>query len=211
MATTHQKIEQGARSREALLDAAIALIAEGGYTATGVDAIARRSGVVKSALYWHFGSKDGLLVAALERTAREWVSELEAYVVVDVEPTLRLDNLMQRVRDLFFDRPDRVRLILSALVERGAENEEVRRGVARILDVMRDALARGLRVLPLPPNRIEGIAALLLQSLSGLFIDYFSNPDREVFEQRLRVIRKMLTVFIQFELEQAKSRESLTA
>ena len=68
MATTHQKVEQGARSREALLDAAIELIADGGYTATGVDAIARRSGVVKSALYWHFGSKDGLLIAALERT-----------------------------------------------------------------------------------------------------------------------------------------------
>ena len=83
MATTHQKVEQGARSREALLDAAIELIADGGYTATGVDAIARRSGVVKSALYWHFGSKDGLLIAALERTAREWVAEFEAAVVIE--------------------------------------------------------------------------------------------------------------------------------
>src|SRR5882724_9074046 len=100
LATTHQKIEQGARSREALLDAAIELIADGGYTATGVDAIARRSGVVKSALYWHFGSKDGLLIAALERTAREWVAEFEASVVVKAEPAQRLENMLGHVRKL---------------------------------------------------------------------------------------------------------------
>src|SRR5258706_6734536 len=139
LATTHQKIEQGARSREALLDAAIELIADGGYTATGVDAIARRSGVVKSALYWHFGSKDGLLIAALERTARDWVAEFESQVVIQAEPAQRLENLFTHVRNLFYHRPERIRLILSALIERGPENEEVRVGVARILGVMRDA------------------------------------------------------------------------
>jgi AcrR family transcriptional regulator len=203
VATTHQKLEQGARSREALLDAAIELIADGGYTATGVDAIARRSGVVKSALYWHFGSKDGLLVAALERTAREWVSELEAAVVVDAEPAQRLENLLQHVRDLFLDRPERIRLILSALIERGAENEEVRQGVARILSAMRAAIARGMSVLPIPEYRIEGIATIALQTLSGAFIEYFSNPDPDFFESRLKVIRKMLALFVDSELKRA--------
>jgi AcrR family transcriptional regulator len=203
VATTHQKLEQGARSREALLDAAIELIADGGYTATGVDAIARRSGVVKSALYWHFGSKDGLLVAALERTAREWVSELEAAVVLHADPTQRLENLLQHVRNLFLDRPDRVRLILSALIERGPENEEVRQGVARIMGVMRDAIARGMSVLPLPQYRIEGLATLALETLTGAFVGYFANPDLQVFEQRLKVIRKMLALFVEYELKRA--------
>jgi len=206
VATTHQKLEQGARSREALLDAAIELIADGGYTATGVDAIARRSGVVKSALYWHFGSKDGLLVAALERTAREWVSEFEAVVVVQIEPAQRLENLLQRVRDLFLDRPDRVRLIMSALIERGHENEEIRQGVARILAVMRDAIARGMSVLPISKDRIEGLASLVLQTLTGAFIDYLSNPDILVFEQRLKVIRKMLALFVEHELKRSAVR-----
>ena len=201
MATTHQKIEQGARSREALLDAAIELIADGGYTATGVDAIARRSGVVKSALYWHFGSKDGLLIAALERTAREWVAELEGAVVIKAEPAQRLENLFTHVRNLFYERPERIRLILSALIERGPENEEVRIGVARILGVMRDAIARGMSVLPIPPERVHGLATLSLQTLTGLFFDYFSDPDREVFEQRLKVIRKMLALFVEYEIK----------
>jgi AcrR family transcriptional regulator len=202
LATTHQKIEQGARSREALLDAAIELIADGGYTATGVDAIARRSGVVKSALYWHFGSKDGLLIAALERTAHEWVAEFESSVVVKAEPAERLENLLGHVRRIFFDRPERVRLILSALIERGPENREVREGVSRILGVIRDAIQRGMSsVLPIPPERVQGLATLTLQTLTGAFFDYFSNPDPELFEQRLKVIRKMLIIFVDYELK----------
>jgi len=203
LATTHQKIEQGARSREALLDAAIELIADGGYTATGVDAIARRSGVVKSALYWHFGSKDGLLIAALERTAREWVGEFETSIIVNAEPGQRLENMLQHVRNLFYERPERVRLILSALIERGPENEEVREGVERIMAVMRDAIARGMGVLPIPAERAYGLATLALQILTGAFLDYFANPDREVFEQRLKVIRKSLALFVEYEIKRA--------
>lgn len=203
MATTRQKLEQGARSREALLDAAIELIAAGGYTATGVDAIARRSGVVKSALYWHFGSKDGLLVAALERTAQEWVAEFEAGVVENPEAGARLERLIERARDLFLDRPDRVRLILSALIERGSTNAEVREGVARILGVMRAAIARGMSGLPIPEQRIEGIATLTLEALGGAFIDYFSDPRQELLEQRLEMIRKMVALMAGSELEAA--------
>jgi AcrR family transcriptional regulator len=208
VATTHQKVEQGARSREALLDAAIELIAEGGYTATGVDAIARRSGVVKSALYWHFGSKDGLLVAALERTAREWVSEFEAAITESSDARERLEGLVERVRDLFLERPDRVRLILSALIERGVTNDEVRQGVARILDVMRTAIAGGMSVLPIPEERREGIATLVLQTLAGAFVDYFADPKLDTFEQRLKVIRKMLALMVESELERAAAEAS---
>lgn len=217
MATTHQKLEQGARSREALLDAAIELIASGGYTATGVDAIARRSGVVKSALYWHFGSKEGLLVAALERTAADWVAELESAVTGAATPEERLENLIERVRELFTERSDRVRLILSALIERGGTNEEVRAGVARIMGVMRSSIARGMApVIPIPEERIEGLAALTLQTLTGAFIDFFADPDRESFESRLRVIRKMVALLAEQEVEQHKAagsdrRHSLSA
>ena len=209
MATTHQKVEQGARSREALLDAAIELIADGGHTATGVDAIARRSGVVKSALYWHFGSKDGLLIAALERTAREWVAELEASVVVEAEPAQRLENLLQHVRTLFYERPERIRLILSALIERGPENEDVREGVAQILGVMRDAIARGMAVLPIPPARVHGLATLALEVLTGAFFEYFANPDPALLEQRLKVIRKMLALFVEHEIKHPEARAQL--
>jgi AcrR family transcriptional regulator len=51
---------------ERLRAAAMELFAERGYAASGVSAICERAGVAKTALYWHFGSKEGLLAVVLE-------------------------------------------------------------------------------------------------------------------------------------------------
>jgi AcrR family transcriptional regulator len=55
------------RRRELLIDTAIALFAENGYHATGIDRILEESGVSKKTLYRHFRSKDELILAALKK------------------------------------------------------------------------------------------------------------------------------------------------
>ena len=62
------KQERNARlSAEDWAQAAIDLIAEQGVAAVAVEPLARRLGVTKGSFYWHFPSRDALLVAALER------------------------------------------------------------------------------------------------------------------------------------------------
>lgn len=51
--------------RRSLIDSASELFYERGVASTGVDAVAGAAGIGKPALYRHFGSKAGLLVAAL--------------------------------------------------------------------------------------------------------------------------------------------------
>src|SRR5690606_6731554 len=46
---------------------ALEQIAEQGVAAVAVEPLARRLGVTKGSFYWHFPSRDALLVAALER------------------------------------------------------------------------------------------------------------------------------------------------
>ncbi|MFJ8849035.1 TetR/AcrR family transcriptional regulator [Streptomyces sp. NPDC102437] len=55
--------------RERLLDAARELLAEGGYPATGVSALARRAGVATGSVYNHFASKQELLAAVFRHVA----------------------------------------------------------------------------------------------------------------------------------------------
>ncbi len=59
-------------TRERLLAAAAWLFCHMGFQATGVDAIARRAGTAKTSLYKHFGNKDGLIEAVLEREGAAW-------------------------------------------------------------------------------------------------------------------------------------------
>lgn len=61
-----------APARERLLDAAEELFYERGIAATGVDAVLRRARVAPATLYAHFGGKDHLVAAYLQRRHERW-------------------------------------------------------------------------------------------------------------------------------------------
>jgi AcrR family transcriptional regulator len=58
------------QTRERLLKAAIAVFDRKGYAAASIREIVERAGVTKPALYYHFGSKEGLLGAVLQEGER---------------------------------------------------------------------------------------------------------------------------------------------
>lgn len=66
------------RTRERILDAALALFAEKGYDATSMREIAEQLGITKAALYYHFDSKADIVRAMLADTERR-VAELAAW------------------------------------------------------------------------------------------------------------------------------------
>jgi TetR/AcrR family transcriptional regulator len=59
-----------ARTRDAILDAAEALFAESGYRRTRMEDVAERADVAIGSIYGHFGNKDGLYLALVERAAQ---------------------------------------------------------------------------------------------------------------------------------------------
>jgi AcrR family transcriptional regulator len=59
-------------ARERLVTAAYELFARGGVQAVGIDAIIERSAVARQTLYRHFGSKQELVLAFLERREEVW-------------------------------------------------------------------------------------------------------------------------------------------
>lgn len=61
---------ESAETQTRILDAAEALFIERGFAATSVRAVAGRAGVNLAAAHYHFGSKEGLLSAAIHRRVR---------------------------------------------------------------------------------------------------------------------------------------------
>lgn len=61
---------RGERTREAIMDAAEAMILEQGFAATSVDRIIGRAGVTKGTFFYHYPSKTALAHALVERWAR---------------------------------------------------------------------------------------------------------------------------------------------
>lgn len=65
-----RRMSRADRERQ-MLDVAERVFAERGYRASSMDEIAERCGVSKPMLYEYFGSKDGLLMAAIARSRAE--------------------------------------------------------------------------------------------------------------------------------------------
>jgi TetR/AcrR family transcriptional regulator len=69
--------EQDAHARTRLLNAAVNVFDRKGYAAASVREIAEQAGVTKPALYYHFGSKEGILVAILHEAAAQLALAVE--------------------------------------------------------------------------------------------------------------------------------------
>jgi TetR/AcrR family transcriptional regulator len=64
------------QTRARLLRAAVCVFDRKGYSAASVREIVEIAGVTKPALYYHFGSKEGVLSAVLQEAAREFAAAM---------------------------------------------------------------------------------------------------------------------------------------
>jgi AcrR family transcriptional regulator len=89
--------------RDRILDTALTLFYREGVHAVGVDLVVKESGIAKTSLYRHFGSKDALVAAFLEREDADFWSQwgaIAARLRNDPEGELEayLDWMAERLR-----------------------------------------------------------------------------------------------------------------
>jgi AcrR family transcriptional regulator len=82
---------RGLRSRERVLDAAERVMAEDGFEAATLARVVEEAGVPMSSVYHYYGSKDGILLAVMERGAERFFADLP-------EPDRRLGDSTEHLR-----------------------------------------------------------------------------------------------------------------
>jgi AcrR family transcriptional regulator len=85
---------KGDTTRAAILDAALAQASEGGFESLTIGGLAARTGLSKSGLFAHFGSREELQVAAIEATAARFAENVFV-------PALKAKRGLPRLRALF--------------------------------------------------------------------------------------------------------------
>src|SRR5438093_802248 len=70
------KAEQSLRTRQRLIASATELFSRKGYRDASVKAIAEAAGISRGSIFWHFGSKEGLLWAVAEELFARWENEV---------------------------------------------------------------------------------------------------------------------------------------
>lgn len=97
IATAAKPDRAGRLSADDWAQAALDLIAEQGVAAVAVEPLARRLGVTKGSFYWHFPSRDALLVAALERWEKVEQESVFGSLEAVADPRERLRALFHLV------------------------------------------------------------------------------------------------------------------
>ncbi|WP_031482368.1 TetR/AcrR family transcriptional regulator [Streptomyces bicolor] len=161
---------RGARSRDAILDTAGELMARYGYAATSISMISAACGLPVSSLYWHFGSKDGIYVAVLERARTTLLAALPVAEMPGTGVNGRLEAFLTEVGDAFQRHQPGVRLLLGlGMVQQDASAAavaEVRRYRDALVVWARDALS-GVFGLGDRPEVADELARFTLRMASG--------------------------------------------
>lgn len=135
---------RGEESRQRLIEAATALISERGYHATSVSDICGRAGVAKTALYWHFDRKEGLLAAVLEALGGRWIEELQKRAYLRALPHERLEELVDGWRQILEAQPQLIRLPVFLQLEAVDASEEIREALRGLFERSEAAIQQGL-------------------------------------------------------------------
>lgn len=92
--------------RDRLLNAAVKRFCRNGINATGINAVLEEAGTAKLTLYNQFGSKDGLVIAVLEREGSKWREWFRRHLAAQSgSPRDRLLSVFDLL-DQWFRRPD---------------------------------------------------------------------------------------------------------
>ncbi len=132
---------------EKLLVAASELMIERSSIEVSLSDIAQKSGVNAALVKYHFGNKDGLLLALLARDAATEMAQLEYLLAQKMAPTAKLKLHIAGIIRAYYQFPYMNRLIHYLLHESSADaaDEVSKFFVAPLLDFHRRLLAEGIK------------------------------------------------------------------
>ena len=77
-------------TRERILEAAVDVLAQRGYSSAGVQEIVELSGTSKGSFYFHFPSKEQMVMALVERMGAKLISKVQNSIQKEVNPVHRV-------------------------------------------------------------------------------------------------------------------------
>ncbi|WP_105972462.1 TetR/AcrR family transcriptional regulator [Streptomyces geranii] len=180
-----KRVTYGA-GREALLNAAVRVVARGGLRKLTYRAVAEEAGVTHGLVVHHFGSRDALIEEALAHAIHSSLtsSDLET-------GTGRVADFSAGLTEMVASGPDLQAFQYELLLESRRRPELLQHLRALYDDEYFEATRRELaQLLPGPVD--EGLSRMVFATLEGLVLHQLVFGEREIIEDALEELRKVL-------------------
>jgi AcrR family transcriptional regulator len=165
---------RGMRSRELVLDAAERVMAQQGFEAATIARVVEEAGIPLSSVYHYYGSKDGILLAVMERGAERFFGDLPEWNRRIGRPAEHLTTVLSTAARTLERYPNFLRLLIVIAVQpQTRASGEVDAVVARVrrlgLDRLREQIAIAFGDDPDSALTIR-LARVTLAIIDGAFV-----------------------------------------
>jgi AcrR family transcriptional regulator len=186
-----RRAAQAARSRDQILDAALAAIDEVGLEQASANVIARRAGMTWGAVQHHFGTRDELLLALIERNF--WQLEVKVRAIGVTSDGSLVDRL-QMIADLLwaYCRDPRYRVSWEIIFALRRQPDGVKQYGERLARIEPAWTAAWQQLLSqtLGAEQEKNALTVLFGAMRGFAIDRHTNPHpREFTQERAYLVR----------------------
>lgn len=173
---------RGLRSRELVLDAAERVMAQEGFEAATVARVVEEAGIPLSSVYHYYGSKEGILLAVMERGAERFFADLPNPDRRQGRPVEHLMAVVTTAVQGLVRHPDFLRLLVVFAVQPpGGASGEVDAVVERVRELALTRLRKQIGVaFGDDPSGVlaDRLSRFALAAFDGAFIA--SQADRSV-------------------------------
>jgi AcrR family transcriptional regulator len=166
-----------AATRDRLLDAALAQMAEGGYTSATVSAVAERARVATGTLYRHYPAKSALFAEVFARGSEREMARMEEAVRAHGPAAQRVAAAIEAFARRALAAPTRAYAFIAEPVDPAVE--ETRLAFRRSMrDLLKRTLDDGVEAGELRPHDTETAAAAIVGALGEALVGPLSPRTR---------------------------------
>jgi len=170
--------------RQHLLDAAAGLICQRGYHGTSMRDIGRATDMLAGSIYYHFASKDELLVAVYTEGVQRIAERVDAAVARATDPIKRLEAACVAHLEMLLTDSDYAQVVVRVLPE---DAPAVSARLTALRDDYEERFRRLIDALGLPKSRRRYTRLTLLGGLNGAQAWYRPGGDSPA-----RIARRVL-------------------
>lgn len=173
-----------------VLEAATRRFAEQGFRNSSLAEVAADVGITRSAVLYHFASKDLLRQAVLDRVIGHWMGRLPDLIRTIPTGSGRFEAIAWEVVHFFTEDRNRARLVVREMLDRPEEmrsalSEQLQPFVTLVTSALRKGQEEGVIRSELDPeNAVMHATHLLVGGIASYdVLGVFSGTDDEAFER----------------------------
>jgi AcrR family transcriptional regulator len=171
--------------KEALLRAAVKVVAEKGLRGMTYRSVAEAAGVNNTLVAHHFGSRDALIAAALDWATDQSISASKLREAATVG-----HSFTETLLDLLLAEPE-LQVFQYEMILEARRRPELSPAVTALYGNYVDAVAAGLSASGVTGN-VQVVARTLFAAMDGLVLQYLAGVDRAVIAAALDEVHDVL-------------------